>query len=120
MKTILAPIDFSDASTNALWFAAELSKRASARLIVATVISKEQNESESIGKLRDVATNAQSAFGPGLQCESIAIGGELVPAIQGLIAAHHPDLIVMGTKGASGLKEIFIGSNTVNVMAKVT
>ena len=29
-----------------------------------------------------------------------------------------PDLIVMGTKGASGLKRILIGSNTVNVISK--
>ena len=40
MKTILALVDFSDASTNALSFAAELSKRASARLIIMNIIQK--------------------------------------------------------------------------------
>ena len=120
MKTILAPVDFSDASINALWFAAELCKRAAARLLVATVVQKEQNESNAIAVLNDTATNVRSAFGPTLKVDSIAIAGELVPAVQQLVAEHHPDLIVMGTKGASGLKEILIGSNTVNVMAKVT
>jgi hypothetical protein len=33
MKTILAPIDFSEASINALSFAAELSKRTSAHYL---------------------------------------------------------------------------------------
>lgn len=120
MKTLLAPVDFSDASLNALSFAAELSKRASARLLVVTVIQKDQDESEIKPNLDKAISGLRSAFGNGLQCESMMISGELVPALKQLTASQNPDLIVMGTKGASGLKEILIGSNTVNVLAKTT
>src|SRR5207342_2350709 len=44
--------------------------------------------------------------------------GDLITVLKKIIAVQQPDLIVMGTKGASGLKRILIGSNTVNVIAK--
>ena len=55
---------------------------------------------------------------PDFQCESYVAHGDLITALKNFIAAQHPDIIVMGTKGASGLKRILIGSNTVNVIAK--
>src|SRR6185369_5658713 len=102
MKTILAPVDFSQASNNALSFAAELSKRASARLFIINVLQKEDSEEESKGKLKSVESDLKKSFGPDLKFESSLV---------------HGDLVVMGTKGASGLKRILIGSNTVQVLA---
>ena len=52
MKIILAPVDFSEASNNALSFAAELSKRASARLIVLNILQKGEDEEETKNKLQ--------------------------------------------------------------------
>jgi hypothetical protein len=43
----------------------------------------------------------------------------MIDALKKTIAIQLPDLIIMGTKGASGLKELLIGSNTVNVIAKI-
>ena len=40
MKTILAPIDFSEVSLNAVSFAAELAKRAAAHIIIITYSKK--------------------------------------------------------------------------------
>ena len=117
MKTILAPVDFSQASNNALSFAAELSKRASARLFIINVLQKEDSEEESKGKLKSVESDLKKSFGPDLKFESSLVHGDLVVALQKVIAVQHPDLIVMGTKGASGLKRILIGSNTVQVLA---
>jgi nucleotide-binding universal stress UspA family protein len=45
------------------------------------------------------------------------VQGSLINTLKKIIEAQQPDLIVMGTKGASGLKKILIGSNTVNVIA---
>ena len=45
--------------------------------------------------------------------------GNLVGTLKGLIGLHQPNLIVMGTKGASGLRKILMGSNTVKVIANV-
>jgi len=53
-----------------------------------------------------------------LNCESSFAHGNLIATLKQILAVEQPDLIVMGTKGASGLKRILIGSNTVNLIAK--
>ena len=118
MKTILAPVDFSEASINSLSFAAELSKRASARLIVVNIIPKGEGEEETKNMLNSIESDLKKSFGSDLNCESSFARGDLITALKKIIAVQKPDLIVMGTKGASGLKRILIGSNTVNVIAK--
>jgi nucleotide-binding universal stress UspA family protein len=116
MKTIIAPVDFSDASTNALSFAAELSKRASAHLIMVNMYEKREDDEEAKDKLKIVESDLKKAFGSKLACESSAMHGSFVTELKEIIDRKKPDLIVMGTKGASGLKKILIGSNTVNVI----
>jgi nucleotide-binding universal stress UspA family protein len=118
MKKIIAPVDFSDASNNALSFAAELSKRASAQLIIVNVFEKGEDEEESRDKLKTVASDLEKTFGSDLTCETLVAHGSLIPELQKILKVQQPDLLVMGTKGASGLKRILIGSNTVNVIAK--
>jgi nucleotide-binding universal stress UspA family protein len=118
MKTILAPVDFSDASANALSFAAELCKRASAHLIIVHVLGESEAVNEAKGKLKNIEADLKKTFGPSLKCQSSVLRGDLVDALKETIAFQQPDLIVMGTKGASGLKRILMGSNTVNVIAK--
>jgi len=120
MKTILAPIDFSEASINALSFAAEISNRASARLVVTNILVNGESEEETKSKLNTTEEDLKKSFGQELQCESSIAHGHLVDTLKKVIAAEHPDLVVMGTKGASGLKRILIGSNTVNVIANTT
>ena len=119
MKTIIAPIDFSDASNNALLFAAEISKRTSARLIAVHVEQEGDNSIETNKKLEFVTSNLHKLYGSDLLCESVAMQGNFVETLEGLIGLHQADLIVMGTKGASGLKRILIGSNTVKVLTNV-
>ena len=118
MKTILALVDFSDVSTNAVSFAAELSKRSLARLIVVNILQKGEEENETDNKLNAIESDLKKSFGSDLNCESLLAHGNLIPALKKIIAAQQPDLIVMGTQGASGLKKILIGSNTVKVIAK--
>ena len=120
MKTILAPIDFSEASINALSFAAELAKRTSARLVVTNILDNGENEEETKNKLNAIELDLQKSFGPELHCEASLAHGDLVDTLKRVIAAEQPQLVVMGTKGASGLKRILLGSNTVNVIAKTT
>lgn len=119
MKTIIAPIDFSDVSNNALLFAAELSQRTSAQLVVVHIMQENEDEAEASKKLNLCTSFIHKSFGSDLSCESIALKGNFVSSLKGLIGLHRPDLVVMGTKGASGLKKILIGSNTVKVLANV-
>ena len=116
MKTVIAPVDFSETSRNALFFAAELCKRAAARLIVVNVV-QDGDEGEATNSLEQFKTDL-TTFWSDLKFESSIVRGDLVDALTDISAVQRPDLIIMGTKGASGLKRIFIGSNTVNVIAK--
>ena len=117
MKAIIAPVDFSDISTNALSFAAELSKRASARLIIMNILQNGEDEEETKNKLKLIESDLKKSFGSDLKSESFLAHGEIITTLKKIIAVQQPDLIVMGTKGASGFKKILIGSNTVNVIA---
>ncbi|MBP9791538.1 MAG: universal stress protein [Bacteroidia bacterium] len=119
MKAIIAPIDFSEASINALSFAAELSKRASVRLIVLNTLQRDDDEMEAKSKLELVKSNLKDSFGPDLKCETLLAKGDLISVLNELIIAEKPDLIIMGTKGASGIKRILIGSNAVNVISEI-
>ena len=116
MKTILSLIDFSDVSTNALSFAAELSKRASAHLKIINILKEAEADEETINKMKSLESELKKTFGADLNCESSLAHGNLIPTLKKILSVQRPDLIVMGTKGASGLKRILIGSNTVNVI----
>ena len=118
MKIILAPVDFSEVSVNAVSFAAELSKRSSARLVIVNILPNGQDESDSKIKLKSLESDLKESFDASLNCESFLAHGNLVTTLEKIIAVQQPDLIVMGTKGASGLKKILIGSNTVKVISK--
>src|SRR6188472_2549044 len=104
MKTIIAPVDFSEASTNALSFAAEIAKRTRANLLIVNILEKPEDEAEAKTKLANVESKLKSVSGSDLNCEALFVhGGSLTTALSNVIKKQDPDLIVMGTKGASGL-----------------
>lgn len=120
MKTIIAPVDFSAISSNAVLFAAELAKRSSARLFIVNVLQKDGDEDIAKNNMEMLESHLRKSLGSELICESFLAHGDFIATLKKIIAVQQPDLIVMGTKGANGLKKIFIGSNTVNVIAGTT
>jgi nucleotide-binding universal stress UspA family protein len=118
MKTILALVDFSDTSANAVSFAAELSKRSAAHLFLVNIFQKGDDEDKAKNKLKSMVAGLKRTFDTELTCESILAQGNLITALKKIIEVQQPDLMVMGTKGASGLKKLLIGSNTVKVISK--
>ncbi len=119
IKSIITPVDFSTEASTALMFAAEIAKRASAKLTILHAMQSNQNEEDSKQKMGQLVGSIQQNFGLDLQIEPQIISGDLLTALTNKIDIQVPDLIVMGTKGASGLKKILIGSNTVNVLANI-
>ena len=120
MKTIIAPVDFSAISTNAVLFAAELAKRSSARLFIVNILQKDGDEDIAKNNMETLESDLRKSVGSELICESFLAHGDFIATLKKIIAVQQPDLIVMGTKGANGLKKILIGSNTVNVIAGTT
>ena len=132
MKTILVPTDFSKNAENAIDFAIAFAKKEDAKLILlhayhytypisdfpVEIIAEEisavqKNSEENLKKLcLDIMQNKK------VRCERICKEGLATDVILEVSNKIHPDFIVMGTKGASGMKEVFFGSNTAIVIEK--
>ena len=78
MKTILAPVDFSDASTNAVSFATEISRRSSARLVIVHIFQKGEDKDKAKNKLNSLEAELKKSFGSDLICESVLAHGNLI------------------------------------------
>lgn len=132
MKRILFPTDFSDTSKNAFVYAMNLASSMSAELIVLHVydlpnlnvgrmantmqevydsieLENFENLKDEIPLLRKMAEEHGFAE---LKISTILKKGDLVWAIRDTVKSDNIDFLVMGTKGATGLKEVFLGSNT--------
>ena len=136
MKTILFPTDFSDNSLNALDYAIGLAKEENAKIVLINAWEiiypasdfplpgeyiTEQisiNEMEALKQLKALSLKVQE--NNKVECEYISRQGLVVDVVIELIKKHHTDLVIMGTNGASGFREFFIGSNTAKVIKRAT
>lgn len=133
MKKILVPIDFSKNSEAALKTAALLAKKNDAKLYplhmldvhLASLNESETYIQEKVAFFYKMAEKRTKTFLEKPYLENV----EVVPIIKNFkvfseisdIAKElEIDLIVMGSHGASGLKEFFIGSNTEKVVRYAT
>lgn len=131
MKTLIVPIDFSEYSEYALHTAAILAKKYGSDLVVLHMVDLsamhaygEETTNEHTEKALYYIKLAEKRLGDFIQRDYLT-GIRITPIIRhfedfdelGEIAAdNHADLIVMGSKGASGFTEFFIGSNTERVV----
>ncbi|GAB2788407.1 universal stress protein [Rhabdobacter roseus] len=135
MKTILVPTDFSDNARHALRWAAHIARASQAEIIVLHVNEKpvlaapSRRYSTSSQTLRSLITeNTPEEMVPAIQeiaanplyhnlrLRTEVLSGALVKVIQEYTEEQSVDLIVMGTRGASGMEELLIGSNTEKVI----
>jgi nucleotide-binding universal stress UspA family protein len=132
MKTIIVPTDFSQNAANALQFALAIARKMSAKVFLfhsyhlpannttsfrdISPILKKDAEIDLNRLIRQIESDPLNA---GIDCEGIARKGHLIGQLRDLVASVHADLIIMGTRGASGLSELFIGSNTATVIERL-
>jgi len=132
MKKILVPCDFSESAIQAFEFAMNLAAQSHAEVIVLKVIDLPFIYETSLGTtpeyfdpsiFKDLELDAKNNFErlkakhPTKEMVSFtALRGAVTFTIKQFAEDHHIDLIVMGTTGASGLKEYWIGSNTEKVV----
>ncbi len=137
MKNVLIPTDFSDNAWNALHYATLFFKKVKCNFYVLHVSSyetvnaalplgtmvrwkpkrksqpvKEQLQ-ELLERIGTLPSNAKHRF---FTIQEYML---LIDSIRNQVQEKNIDFIVMGTKGASGLKEMIIGSNTGDVITKV-
>ncbi|GEM_PF-1553513 len=129
---ILTPVDFSQCSTDALQVAAQLAGMSNAKITILHVYSVpipasdiafatdatqyRSLETEARYKLEELKTQISAL-------DSIEVMFELdcsypVRAISSKAKQLDADLIVMGTMGAHGLSEIFIGTNAADTVTE--
>ena len=131
MIKILVPIDFSETATNAFEYAIELFRPSALEVVVlhsydtrshAALLMKnidaviERDASNKMDKLMQ----RMRAEHPDISFKPKIIKHQAVTAITALGDSGDFDFIVMGTKGASGLKEVFMGSITGGIISKTT
>ena len=136
MKKILVPIDFSDASVNALKVACQLALRFDAGLYLlhvnemipyvipvteyaytATAVDIETYNKEKYEHIQQLKKNVlREAPYSNLDITVAVEAGVMVPVVKKVAEEEFADLIVMGTLGASGWKEVLIGSNTERII----
>ncbi len=138
MKRILIPTDFSDNSWNAIKYGLELFKTekcmfyvlhinpippysaAGSSVRTTTVVLKDAMLKESKVLLKKFLERIQSFSSSELHnFSTIARYDYFVDAVKSEVSDKEIDLIIMGTKGASGLKRVTVGSNTGDVITKV-
>lgn len=130
MKTLLVPVDFSQASDNATRYAAELSKFMHARIVLfhvfyipvvaadAAVIvpAVDEMEESAMLRLKKVREQILQNRNDLTDVECACASGFAVDEIGRFAGECRADLIVMGMQGAGSLTEKFIGSVTTAVM----
>lgn len=129
MKRIIVPTDFSPLAENALQVAATLAKRHDAEIMVlhmlelsqAMISSAEGYYQEYTMFLLKVAEKRLAEFLDKPYLKDVKV----IPVIKHfkvfseldeIAAKHDVSLVVMGSHGADGLKEIFVGSNAEKVV----
>ena len=111
MKKFLVPVDFSDTSINAAKYAVALTKgipdasvilyHVYSRISFATLTSKEEGSRQ---KVSEAELNEVGSF---------------VESIYDYTLGHLIDMVVMGITGSSRISQVFMGTNTLNVIRHI-
>jgi len=129
MEKILVPTDFSGNANNALEYAVALAEKEHAKLVLLhaipiTYTAPDLGGSVLTDKLASVEKESRRLLGQMCEevkrkqvtCEYICETGLPVEVITNALRGERPQLVVMGTRGASGIGEFLIGSNTAKVI----
>ena len=141
MKKILFPTDFSEPANNAFIYALQLADKLKASITTIHVFSHPEihierggihpealehiyesmdmeefeNYKDSIPALRNIAEQEKLSH---VELYHVMQDGPVIPKVLKLAKEGDFDMIVMGTKGAGWVKEIFIGTITAEIMER--
>ena len=132
MKKILLPTDFSETANRAAEYAIELLQEEKAEFILLNAYEMPHAGSsmlvsltdllreESVKGLEEQIANLKSKYESSNRFfRSISEYGSLVSVLERYLKNESVDLIVMGTLGASGVRDILIGSNASAVIRNI-
>lgn len=133
MKKILVPCDFSEQAVNAFRFAVDVAGQAKGEVHLVHVIELPVMHDSVLmpvmsfeeALLKELREKAEKEFkklidkyAAGVKVTNLVIFGAPSRMITDYVTDNAIDLVVMGTKGASGVKEVVIGSNAEKVVRR--
>ncbi|MEO7045975.1 MAG: universal stress protein [Ferruginibacter sp.] len=130
MQKILVPTDFSHDALKAVVYAAEIARKSGATIFLLHVIEPALNmatmQADSSGKKvvkksseeLNLSLKSIAEIYPQIRVIPCLAGGEIISSILEYAEKEKIDMIVMGTKGAAGLKKFFIGSVAAGAIGK--
>lgn len=134
MVNILVPTDFSDLSKVAIEYAVKMANKFNGNVtllhVIANVAVPIRSDLSSRIKMvaRELIAKAEGDFVPILKqankfnktsnpiVHKIEMGDSFSAIVQSFAKKNRSGLIVMGTRGASGVKKYVLGSNTVSIL----
>src|SRR5690606_36873058 len=130
MKNILIPTDFSENSWNAIEYALQLYKKDRCNIYLLHVVSTMEYLGDDLSlipainsledtMIKDAKAQLQTlekrigrlSFNTKHNFIPMAVYGLFLDTLRSEVNDKEIDMIVMGTKGASGLKKVVLGSN---------
>ena len=130
MKNFLVPIDFSDTSINAAKYAIGLTKDISdaqvilyhvySKISFATLSSKDEGSRQKVSEeaLEEVVTKIND--GNSDRVSVVAEEGSFLESIKDYVLGHNTDMVIMGITGSSRMTQVFMGTNTLNVIRHIS
>lgn len=128
MKKFLVPVDFSDTSINAAKYAIALSADVSDAEVIlyhvynhisfATLTSREEGSRQKVteAELNDVKSKISDGKG---NVSIVAEEGSFVETLRDYALGNSIDMIIMGITGSSRITQVFMGTNTLNVIRHI-
>ncbi len=127
VKTILLPTDFSDASKRAQSYAAALADRFRARLLILHAKDPrdynlppetwQHAEDADAHKMQELQKSIANAF-PVLKSELCVGEGTASQIVESALAKHKVDMIVLGTRGRTGVGKLLLGSQAEEIFRR--
>ncbi len=129
MEKIIVPIDFSDTSVNAATYAIEMAKdipgaeitlyHVYSSLSFSTLTSKDTFSRQKVSEaaLKILKDKLDSGFDA---ISYVAEAGSFVENLEDYVLGNHIDLVIMGITGSSKLAQVFMGTNTLNVIRNIS
>lgn len=122
IQHLLVPLDFSGKSRQALRYAIPIAQKFLAKIHLVHVLpppgkaDKDELVRQRMAALKRLTEMSVQLLPPRLRAENAVLTGKPSEAILSLIEKNNIDLIVLTTKGASGLRRAFVGSTAEHIM----
>jgi nucleotide-binding universal stress UspA family protein len=128
MKTVIFPTDFSKNADRAMLYAVSVATALRARIIAVNAFDLPYSQNVMSTSLLDIMretsekglkTVASKLAKTGIEFETRSLMGNPIRVVKDLTKYYANCMVVLGTKGASGIEEILIGSNAASILHSV-